>query len=413
MGFASVDDYVAEVTAGKFWRTDFNKQTLAAGWPATIGRWYDLSTQPGSPVAIGGTPLTVGSGYGEMIWNGIFLGGSNYWTLTAGWTWSANTLVKSGDGTTALTATMQKAFVAGRSYRVTYTLSAWSVGTCTVSCGGTAGTARGSAATFTETLVATNANALTFVGTNTSRFTIASVSVIEALQSFTLDDTLQGAFYHGGNVAGDTKHLINAGVVSAAATFVPGAWMLVDLLMCYPGINMASASLQTLLNANSLPRYTDGKGVRAALVITLASGGTAHNLAYSYTNTVPTSGRTNPVTVACTASAIYSHITHAGVAANNYGPALPLQAGDVGLTKVDTLQLSASSTAGEAAMVLYKPLMWLPMTTASVAAERDFMNQLPSLPRIYDGACLGLFFFAGAALAASSNVYGYLDFAWG
>ena len=176
---------------------------------------------------------------------------------------------------------------------------------------------------------------------------------------------------------------------------------------------MASAALQTFLNANNLPRYTDGKGVRAFLAVTTATGGTAHNLLYAYTAPGPVTGRANPITVACTASAIISHITHAGVAANNYGPFLPLQPGDTGIVKMETAQLSASSTAGEAALVLCKPLLYLPMTTAAVLSERDLLNQLPSLPQIVDGACLGWLIMAGAATGASTNIYGYMDAGWG
>jgi hypothetical protein len=64
------------------------------------------------------------------------------------------------------------------------------------------------------------------------------------------------------------------------------------------------------------------------------------------------------------------------------------------------------------ALVLARPLLTLPITTAGVAAERDLVNQLPSLPRVFDGACLTWLFFAGAAVAASSNFYGSAEFGW-
>jgi hypothetical protein len=55
----------------------------------------------------------------------------------------------------------------------------------------------------------------------------------------------------------------------------------------------------------------------------------------------------------------------------------------------------------------------LPLTTAGVAGERDLVNQLPSMPRIIDGACLTWLYFSGAATAANSNFYGAVEFAWG
>jgi len=234
-----------------------------------------------------------------------------------------------------------------------------------------------------------------------------------SLTATQLTDTSTGAMWHGGNVSPDTKHIVNAGVYSAVSTAVPGVWLICDFLLFYPGINMNSSSVQTLSNPVGLPRYTDGKGVMAFLVVTTTTGATAHNFSMSYTNQAGTSGRSLPVTVACTASAIVGHITHSGTAANNYGPFLPLASGDYGIRSVQSVQLSAASGAGTACLVLCKPLCAIPIVSASVASERDFLNQLPSLPRVQDGAFLGLLFFAGAATAASSNIYGYIEVAWG
>jgi len=217
---------------------------------------------------------------------------------------------------------------------------------------------------------------------------------------------------NGGNVSTDTKHLLNASAVTAVATGVPSQLMLVDMQGYYPGINMNSSALQTLLGTPTL-RYANGLGVRAYLVVTTTTGATAHNLSMSYTDQDNNSGNTLPVTVSCTASAITPHITHSGTAANNYGPFLPLASGDYGIRSVQSVQLSAASSAGTAALVLARPLMTIPLVAATIASERDFVNALPSLPQIHDGACLTWLYFAGAATAASSNFYGSLEFGWG
>lgn len=293
MAWTSVDDMISEITSGKFTRIDWNKITGGAAYAA--GRWYDLSS-------LGGTPIA-----------NAFAGTSLAWTPCD---------ESTGNGT----------------------------------------------------------------------------------QIF--------GMYHGGNVSSDSKRLLNASAISAVATAVPSQLMLVDMCGYYPGINMNSSSLQTLTGTPTL-RYTNGVGVRAALTIRTTTGATAHNLSMSYTNQAGTSGRTLPVTVSCTASAITPHITHSGTAANNYGPFLPLASGDTGIQSVESVQLSAASLAGTAALVLYKPIMTIPLTTASVASERDFVNQIPSLPEIKDGACLTWLYFAGAATAASTNIYGSLEMGWG
>lgn len=234
-----------------------------------------------------------------------------------------------------------------------------------------------------------------------------------ALAATQLSDATSGAWYHGGNVSTDTKHLLNLEAVTAVATGVPSWLVLVDLLLYYPQINMNSATAQTLTNGATLPRYTSGAGVMAFLEITTTAGATAHNISMSYTNQASTAGRALSTTVSCTASAIPPHITHSGTAAANFGPFLPLAAGDQGIQSVQSVTISAASGAGQAALVLCKPLAKIPLTTVSVAGGRDFLFNMPSLPRIQDGACLGFLIFTGGAVAASSNLYAMADVGWG
>lgn len=242
---------------------------------------------------------------------------------------------------------------------------------------------------------------------------IANAWTGTALNAQVPSETTGFGIYHGGNVSTDIKSIINAGAVSAVATAVPGTLMLVDMCLYYPGISMNSAVAQTLVNTNTLTRYTTGAGLRAYLVITATTGATAHNVALSYTDQGNTAGNTLPVTVACTASAIVPHITHSGTAANNYGPFLPLASGDTGIRSVQTITMSAASGSGTAALVLCKPLLTLPITTLGVYAERDLLNQLPSLPKIEDGACLTWLYFPGAATAANTNIFGHIQSVWG
>lgn len=229
--------------------------------------------------------------------------------------------------------------------------------------------------------------------------------------------TEANGMYHGGNVSADTKHILNIAAMSTAATGVPSVLMLVDLCLYYPGIAMNSATRQTLDNTNTLTRYTSGAGLRSWTVTTTTTGATAHNLdngAGTGTEYVDQDGNTavHPGTISYTASAIVPHIGHSGTAANNYGPFLPLAAGDYGVRKYNYFKLSASSTAGAAALCIGKPLAAIPLTTVSVMSERDLMNQLPSLPQVQDGACIVPLLYAGAAVAASTNFYGSVETGW-
>lgn len=232
----------------------------------------------------------------------------------------------------------------------------------------------------------------------------------KACDDATGDGTTQFGIPHGGNVSTLIKQLSTLSAWSTAATGVPSVLKLVDLQGYYPGISMASASAQTLTGTPSM-RYSNG--VRAALAIRTTSGATAHNLQLSYTNQSGTAGRTLPGTVACTVSAITPHICHSGTAANNFGPELPLATGDTGIQSVQSLTLSASSTAGTGVLLLYKPLATIPLSIASLMTEKDFWNQLPSAPQIKDGACLGFILGTGAAVAASTTFAGAQEVVWG
>jgi hypothetical protein len=226
------------------------------------------------------------------------------------------------------------------------------------------------------------------------------------------DGTTRFGIPHGGNVSALIKQLSTLAAWSTAATGVPAVLKLVDLQGYYPGISMNSATAQTLTGTPTL-RYANGAGCRLALAIRTSAGATAHNLALSYTNQAGTAGRTMPVTVACTASAITPHITHSGTAANNYGPELPMASGDTGVQSVQTVTLSAASLAGTGVLLLYRPIAQIPLSIASLMSEKDFWNQMPSAPQIKDGACLGFLLGAGAAVAAATTFAGAQEVVWG
>lgn len=216
---------------------------------------------------------------------------------------------------------------------------------------------------------------------------------------------------HGGNVSADIKHLLNMGANTTAATGVPGTLTLIDLQGYWPGISNNTTSPQTLTGTPTL-RYASGAGCRLFQVQTAVAGATGQNLALSYTDQAGNTGNALPVTVAMTASAIVGHVSHSGVAANNYGPFLPLASGDTGVQNVATVTMSAANT-GTFALCLARPLAQITLGAVSLYHEKDLLNQAPSLPRIVDGACLTWLYTAGAATAASTTFIGHTEAVWG
>ena len=428
-GFSSNDDLINEITTnGKKWRANFNKVTgITTAY--TAGRAYDLSILPGSPDRMQ---------VGEHLINSYAPVNPFNWTANGtNWTAAGGVFAKTSGTATSLTAdSLYISIVAGRFYRVQYTISAWTSSNVSFTLGGATGTVRAATGTFVEVVTASTTAGFAFTASvNTGVFSISNVSVVEwGTSSGTITPMFQRCtatttpgLYHGGDVSTDLKSLLTMGLVTTAATGV-GQFYLVDILGGYPYLDANSSSAQTCYNTNTLPRYTNGNGVRAMMVsggtgyvISTAApttvGATPHNVAMTYTraDTGGTdTGRQMPVTVACTISAIQGHITHSGVAASNYFP-LPLASGDRGIESIQTIQLSAGS--GTAAtyyhMILFKELAMIPVPAANVYYERDFVNMMPSLERVVDGACLGLIYVAGGATAGATTFLGYVETAWG
>jgi hypothetical protein len=217
---------------------------------------------------------------------------------------------------------------------------------------------------------------------------------------------------HGGNVTADFKHLLNMAAWTTSNTGAPGTLQLVDLQGYWPGISLNTAAVQPLTGTPTL-RYTNGAGLRLFLAATANVGATGHNLSVSYTNQAGVAGRTLPVTVAGTASAIAPHILHSGTGSNNYGPFLPVASGDSGIQNAASVTLSAASGAGTAALVLARPLAQITLSVSGLMTEKDLLNQIPSLPRIMDGACLTWLYAAGNSTGGASTFAGSTEFVWG
>lgn len=227
--------------------------------------------------------------------------------------------------------------------------------------------------------------------------------------------TNAGGIPHGGNVSTATKHILNASAFTAAATTAPCILMLVDLLGWYRVTSVTTTTAQNTDNTVTLPRYTSGAGVQAFMwnTNTTALGAATPNLSLGYTNSAGTAGQATPTTLPIGKTAAANGlILYSGTGLGKFGPFMPLQSGDAGIRSVQTIQNSTSYVSGEYAVGLCKPLLTLPITTLGVAAERDLVNQLPSMPQIVDGACLVWLMYSGAATPVNSSIYGHLDIGW-
>lgn len=179
-------------------------------------------------------------------------------------------------------------------------------------------------------------------------------------------------------------------------------------------INITDAGTGTHTVTWLLPRYTNGAGLNAIFFNPAATalGAGTPNLSLGYTNSAQVASRATPTVLPVgKTAASNSHILYTGATgAGKYNYAVPRQSGDSGIAEINTIQNSTSYVSGTYTVALYKELARFPVTTLGVAAERDFLNQLPSLPRVYDGAALYFVIGSGAATPANSAFSGHLDF---
>lgn len=126
-----------------------------------------FNTQDGANRVTNGT-------FAEYVTNGSFTTDTG-WTKGTGWTIAAGVATATGAISTALSQASAITLIEGYTYTITYTVTR-TAGTVTPSIGGTAGTARSTNATFTETIIAGATQILAFTGAGFSG-TIDNVSV--------------------------------------------------------------------------------------------------------------------------------------------------------------------------------------------------------------------------------------------
>lgn len=226
------------------------------------------------------------------------------------------------------------------------------------------------------------------------------------LEAAVLDGS-EGLF-HGGNVSPSTKHLKEVLILSSSATGLPLRLVLCDYLLYYPFVDQGGGTVE-LVNLTTLPRYTDGEGVKIMPVLVAAQTG-GMSFQVSYTNQDGTSGRLTPVVTCNTATSSGSLVTTAQATSGCAGPFLPLQEGDTGVRQLDSF-IPSTADVGLITFVLVKPLADFVLREQTAPVEVDFLRDRPSLPVIQDGAYLNFIALPMGSLA-SVSLYGALTTVW-
>lgn len=378
-GFTSLDDLISEMTVnGKFKRTDWNKLTHAVGAQAA-GLWYALPHSTGNPAAMTlgavGTNLAFHNANDHL--QGAILHGGDVSPDTKH--------ILNASSFSAAATSMPSIFML-------VDMLGWYPITTTTTTGNQALI---NSKTFTAT--AASPTVLTLAAT----WDMQTGTPVRLTTTTTLPAGLSLATtYYWNRTGAGTGNLATSLANLYAATYVNAS---------DTGTGTHTA---TLYLGDRAPSH--GAGVQCFLTPSVALGAGTPNIQITYTDQDGNAGAVTPTTLPISnATSPIGQIEHSGTAAGKFAPFIPLAAGDSGIRLAEQFSYSSTHTSGTTNLVLCRPLLTLPMTTIGVASERDLLNQLPSLPRVYDGACLVWLMYAGAATPVTSNFNGHLDFAWG
>jgi hypothetical protein len=187
--------------------------------------------------------------------------------------------------------------------------------------------------------------------------------------------TLTGSIPVPAAVSGDYSEIVGFDVQQGGS--VGGVW-LVDFLWWNDTIAETTATGQSIthpgLPARDRSASSNGDGVFAAILVSTATtnGSPVTNTTITYTDSAGNAGNTGTIT-SFPATAV----------AGTWVP-FNLAAGDTGIRTIETLTLGTSYGGGTIHLVMYRPIVYVPLTTAGVGASMPGGQ----MRRIWDSTCL-------------------------
>lgn len=229
-----------------------------------------------------------------------------------------------------------------------------------------------------------------------------------------LAQSTDGGIPHGGNVSqlGNLKYLKTLMGMTTTATAVPLPLILCDYLMYYPFLDMSITDPQPVTTGISLPRYPTGAGVQMIAVEVAGQSGIGNpQFQVQYTNSDGVTGRLTPP-IACNTQVVNGTlISTAAKTAWCNGPFLPLQAGDKGVQKVESIQFMTADV-GLISLVLVVPIASHIIRTIDAPSERCYLQDFGVVPIIKDDAYLNLLACPNGTLAGAP-IHGAIQTIWG
>lgn len=216
------------------------------------------------------------------------------------------------------------------------------------------------------------------------------------------DVTTGGALKFVNAGSGRTMHLVSGGAyATSSSALVPCTLLLCDRLAhANINCNQATAAFSPIIDGTARLGSTSGKGDGGQIILetTTALPADTFNMdrTFTYTNQNGTGSR---VTLQP-----YSLLNSEAVGqCSGLTMFVRLQEGDRSVRSIESTTLTTAQTTGAFNVVLVKPLAYLPVYAAGLVTGKDFVIEVPTLPKIPDNACLCLYAFASGVLSFNAT----------
>ncbi len=215
--------------------------------------------------------------------------------------------------------------------------------------------------------------------------------------------------------SGMDRHLVNVEMSTQAngAGQTICSFYMYDLLGVYPLIDGDSTDEQILDNSLTIPRYTDGVGIRAVLVNHVAPMISQSSGVISYTDS-------NDIDISVSFNMLLTGQNKVVTAMGDGsfgGLTLPLGNNSYGVKKINSITFT-SAPGGLYSIYIIKTILTLNNNDGSsqnnkIWTEKSLASHNAwNFPRIYDGAHLGFFLMPNGS-SRTVSIFGNLTFVWG
>jgi hypothetical protein len=232
-----------------------------------------------------------------------------------------------------------------------------------------------------------------------------------------LNSSTVGALPLNAAVSPDTRHILSLYGMTPQALLVPATLMLVDLIHVYPSC-VLTGTPSTMSNhptwtGTGDTRMTAANDVMVGILTTTATTAGNGQITITYLDQGGNSGTAGALYAPSTTTPSGCFWGAANAAVTLGAPFATLAAGDLGVQRVSSYAINTGATTGVGAFLLYRPICEIPLAVANTPGERSFLNDVTTLPRVYDDSCLAFIVNVGGALTASQTLTGNMVMAWG